>query len=53
MTGRAFAPSLMLLVAALAAAPAVARPKPLGNATALFNALTSGAPVRAFSIIRR
>jgi len=47
MTRRAFALSLMLVVATLAAAPASARPKQLGNAAAVLAALKSGAPVRA------
>ena len=46
MTRRALAFSLML-AAALAAAPASARPKQLGNAAAVLAALKSGAPVRA------
>jgi hypothetical protein len=47
MTRRAFAVSLVLVLAVLAAAPASARPKQLGNAAAVLAALKSGTPVRA------
>ncbi len=47
MTRRTLALSFMLAIATLAAVPASARPKQLGNASAVLAALKSGTPVRA------